>query len=192
MSTIKTLIKALECTETEHDKKKGEITAELNALYFEKFKDWKALQHALRDIEVSTEYSNTESGIVTFVRFEAGSLDSYELYALNEYVGEHGVYLETDMNTIICFQGDCIVVNSEGDVFLSDGVGSKLILRADSIEGEKGTEEYRLNQNAWIEQYMEEEGHFPAVLSEDYYGDLTPISTLPPKPEKKKKKKKKK
>jgi hypothetical protein len=144
--------------------------AKLQAELDEVFAKDEELNQAFIDAEGSTEFANDGCGIYTWIRYDIP--DKYKEYGhyLSNYVSEQGFNLDLQYGALYLYQGECIIINVEGDIFLADDGRSKVIIH----HNEYGT---KAERNKLIEEWMEKEGYFPAVLYQGYYGDLHLVNT---------------
>ena len=128
------------------------------------------LNETIQQMDNSSDYMSDEYGeISTWLRFEIPK--HYEKYTeqLEHWIQETYCYhYDKQYDALTSFQGECIIVNDEGDIFL----GHKCIINNDDYRG-------RQEGCALIEEYMEKEGYFPPVLHQDRYGNLSVVDTRP-------------
>lgn len=128
------------------------------------------LNDTIKQMDNSSDYIGNEYGeISTWMRFEIP--EHYEKYTeqLEHWIEENYCYrYDKNHECLLNFQGDCIVINHEGDIFL----GHECIINNDDYSSrEEGC--------ALIEEYMEKSGYFPPVLEANYYGNLSYVNTRP-------------
>lgn len=179
------LIKKLDALKADNRKNETEIYETIKTEYFKLFEDWKYLQETLKDLENSGDWGADESGFYIWTRFEPDTdLLEYQTDALNEYLSDHGAHWDTQSDALLNYQGECVVINSgyrehDGNVYLSDGSGcSDLIIdKAEYRTDERDTETEEKTRNQLIENWMEKQGYFPAVLIADDHGNVYPVNT---------------
>lgn len=95
----------------------------------------------------------------------------------SEYVNEsYCAYVDWENDTVYALDHGNIIINHEGDIIDTDS--DKWIIKHTDYQDDNG--DYDLNKrNELIEAYMEKTGYYPGVFKQDYYGDLTAISTVP-------------
>jgi len=160
----------------------NDLNDQLKKEYETVFKKDADLKTALKDIETSNEYGSDESGIYSWVRFYLTDYkdDSQGLEFLSEYVSEAGYHLDAENESLVNFQGDCILINDDGDIFESDGVcpGKDIASIDDYSVNEEPDEALR---NKLIRDYMESNEYWPGVFTVDHYGNVYSVNTEPVK-----------
>lgn len=147
-------------------KELGKYKNRLQELYNKQFDDWKELQDALKALEASEKYGTNEYGeIYAWVRFDEEVSEDEKEY-LDTYVQEHGFSIDFKNEALMSFQGECIGIDEDGDVF----DGRKCIIE----RREYKTDDER---NELIEKYMERTGCFPGVFEISRYGDVRLVRT---------------
>lgn len=160
---MKELKLALQRCVEETDRIKGLIQEEYNKVFD---KDT-YVQTAIKALESGGEYTTDKYGeIQRWIRFETekykGCLDE-----LSNYLSEnHCMYLDSVNDCIQSSEGESLIINDDGDIFL----GNKVVI--DSNEYETESERNRL-----IEEYMEKSGYYPGVFRHDRYGNVSLVNT---------------
>ena len=160
---IERLISLKAINHAECKKIQERIQAEYNRL----FKKDKTIQDAIKALECGGEYTTDESGeIQRWVRFETSNYKDC-LDALGEYLSEnHFMYLDAKNDCIQTNEGESLVINEDGDVFL----GHKVVIDSDTYSDTK-------ERNRLIEEYMERSGYFPGVFEQSRNGDVWLVNT---------------
>lgn len=147
------------------------INHELQEIYNKAFDDNADLQKALASLEASNKYSSDDCGIFQWIGFlfpEPSPFDKNAREFLEVYLSDRGVKVDWEHNALMMNLGGCIVINDDGDV-LDDDSGKWIVSRKD-YETEK-------QRNELIEAWMEKNGYFPGVFTEDRHGNVFPVNT---------------
>ena len=156
-----------------------EIQDQLQVELFKVFDKCDELAKAVGELESSSDYEGDEfGGVYRYILYSVPS--EYQDFSdeLATWFSEaHCLTLDTGVSpgqhTVLkSYCGDCIIINDEGDIFLSH----KLIISADEYRDDEG-DKCDIKRNQLIEQYMESSGYFPEVLEADYYGGLQYVDT---------------
>ena len=142
---------------------KEKLQKELDAIW----KNDSNIKEAIKKLEQSTDFGADECNeIYTWTRFELEPYKKYQEYFENFLMEYYGAYAKFEHDALILFQGECIIINEEGDIFLDD----KRIIDAKDYSNET-------ERNELIEKYMNDSGYFPSVLYQGHYGDLSLVNT---------------
>ena len=174
---INALLESLNSASTEYQRGRQTIEAELQAECNKVFENDKALQTALSNLEMASEYSADRHGeIVRWYRYAGLSDVLPELRDyLDNYVSDHCVSIDWDNECLQMNEGDVIII--QDDTRHDNGVwlSGKLII--DESEYKDDGEVDELKRNQMIEAYMERTGYFPGVFRVDSYGNVSHVNT---------------
>jgi len=143
---------------------------------WKKFDASKKLQKDIEALNNSTEYGSDEIGIYQWIRMSYTLPDELQNDteghdSLDRYMAEQWLHYDRDSNALFLYQGETIVINKDGDIFLVDQPGSgEVIIGHDEYKDEE-------KRNKLIEKWMEDQGYFPGVFTEDNYGNVFHVKT---------------
>lgn len=143
------------------------IQDRIQAEYNKVFDQDADIQDAIKALESGGEYTTDKYGdIQRWIRFET---EKYKdcLYELGNYLLEnHCMYLDSVNDCIQSSEGESLVINDDGDIFL----GNKVVIHSDEYETES-------ERNRLIEEYMEKSGYYPGVFRHDRNGNVSIVNT---------------
>jgi hypothetical protein len=173
---IEQLKTKLKMAESEYATNVTNVRNELNAEWFKIFEKSPVLKVDFKRLEESNQYGSDESGIYSFIHLTYAIPDDESgKSAFSDYVAEHGYYYQSEHNALLNRQGECIIINEDGDIFLAECGNSKLIIGQDAyIEHSEFNIDLR---NELIETWMDKNGYFPGVFREDRHGNIFPVNT---------------
>ena len=186
MSTIKSVLKALNAVDvaerkaTEAKQALPEHSAAMKAhaavkaKAFKLFSADKELKAALAAVEFNSkqQFGLDENGdLYAWARYvpkQEYRDNKAILSLLEDYIDNEGYRFDIKNDALINFQGECITINEDGDVF---DASKCIIERSDySTEAER---------NALIEAHMEQTGCYPGVFKVSRYGNVQLVNTQP-------------
>lgn len=153
----------------------SELDDEKARVLFPALDGWGELQNAIRAVETSTKYYFNEFGEVNrYVKLDMHILPHDYKEALRVYLDEKTggvVFPNFEQNVLDATEGDCILVQLQHGRDNGVYYENERILNPSDFESEA-------DLYASIEEWMEKEGVFPAVLRVSGGGNLSPINTL--------------
>ena len=171
---IETLQRALTETKAEQRKLIDSLEYQLRDEYRRVFGFDRELQEAIGKLNCyeRVEYGCEENGYYAWIRCYVSEFDTKTdlslVDALNDYLSDHGMEFDAENDALKMNIGGRLVVVDSGDVLDSE-TGRTIIARsayADEAE-----------RNALIEAWMEKNGYFPGVFSQDIHGNVFAIDT---------------
>ena len=161
--TIKILNNRLEKNESE----KHLILDALQDQWNKVFDDMQLIKDAISRLETSNNFAwNMQSDIIMITDFDFEPFRQDDsMYYLDNYLAYQGYFCDFDNNTLYMVTFG-IVVNDRGEIY--DSESQKWILQDKDFEN--NDELYQA-----IEDYMQSQGVFSRVFTQDYYGNLTQV-----------------
>jgi hypothetical protein len=167
MTRINELFEAIGMVETQRATEIRELQKELEVCLRQVWDRDEKLAKELARLEDSNQYGSNENGIYRWIRASLPEIAEREReYFENWLAATTCAYIDWENDAIYTYEGDAIVINEDGDVFMEH----KLIIRRKEYESDA-------ERNKLIEAYMEKTGYFPGVFRMTQYGDIWPVNT---------------